>query len=242
MKKAGWICVVLCAVCLTACGGKNVQEGSIEHIVADFYEAGYDYQKERVICDEETGEALETQMMAEGQVFAEPYREHVKYLSDESESALVQEAYFEETKAGVCALLVTEGEDGVKKQNMTRSMPYGYGEDISFAQQDDTVMDGREVLVYVGEYQVDIGEKYRLSGELVATIPQEYYVDKETGVLLRIVTDVTDLNRKNQAAVDVSVNGTELEKALADAETEQPCEKEILTIRNYGEPTEFQMP
>lgn len=23
---------------------------------------------------------------------------------------------------------------------------------------------------------------------------------------------------------------------------EQPCEKEILTIRHYGEPTEFQMP
>lgn len=240
MKKAGWICVVLCAVCLTACGGKNMPEGSIEHIVADFYEAGYDYQKELVICDAETGETLGTQMVAEGQIFAEPYREHVKYLSDESGSALVQEAYFEETKAGVRAVLVTE--DGTKKQNVTRSMPYGYGEDISFAQQDDTVIDDREVLVYVGEYQVDIGEKYRLSEELVATVPQEYYVDKETGVLLRIVTDITDLNRKNQAAVDVSANGTELQKALADAETEQPCEKEILTIRHYGEPTEFQMP
>lgn len=232
--------MLLSAVFLTACGEKNAPEGSIERIVADFYETGYDYQKELVTCDVDTGEVLETQMVAEGQIFTEPYREHVKYLSDESGRALEQEAYFEETKTGVRAVLVTK--DGTKEQSVTRSMPYGYGEDISFAQQDDTVMNDREVLVYAGEYQVDIGENYRLSETLVATVSQEYYVDKETGVLLCIVTDITDLNRKNQAAVDVSANGTELKKALADAETEQPCKKEILMIDHYGEPTEFQMP
>lgn len=240
MKKVGWICAVLFTVFLTACGEKKAPEGSIEWIVADFYETGYDYQKELVICDAETGEVLETQMVAEGQIFAEPYREHVKYLSDESGSALAQEAYFEETKLGVRAVLVTE--DGAKEQNVTRSMPYGYGENISFAQQDDTIMDDREILVYVGEYQVDIGENYRLSEKLIATVTQEYYVDKETGVLLRIVTDITDLNRKNQTAADISANGADLKTALAEAEIEQPCKKEIMTIEHYGEPTEFQMP
>lgn len=213
---------------LTGCQGKEASSGSEVHSQGGllslsgalsqddvfsqalnvFYTSDYNYVKTIRTYDDDT---LTAETVFQGSVTADPYSEHVLVLSSTGD-ALWQEAYYD--KKGV-RLITAEGE---LEQPASRVYPYGYGEVLQF-QENASVTDDGSTLCYPLQYTVSLGEEYGLSDTLDAVVCQQYYISKDSGLLVRIVTDTSDLSYKAELAHLMSTENISREKAreLADS-------------------------
>ena len=144
-----------------------------------------------------------------GEVTSNPYTEHV---SVEQGEALWQEIYYSGEGEYVNAKISVDGE--WQEQKTKREFFYGYGEDIRIVSESETTLDGIECVVYYTEYTEVLGDDNALEADII----QEYYIEKESGKLCRIVTDITELQRMIYIANDMSANGTALEEAVKNAD------------------------
>ena len=133
--------------------------------------------------------------------------------------------------------------DGWVSQKVTQNRPYGYGKELQYQLDREETIDGEAVEVYTAEYTDNIAEAFQIQEDLTYTVKQEYYLDKDDGILVRVVTDLADMNKKVAIANDMSANGSTL--AEAEKNSEQIAglqQKEILNIYNYGNPTAITWP
>jgi hypothetical protein len=220
MKKQYLVVLLICLILLTLSGCNttgNEGESEIEKAVADFYQAGYDYEKIIETYDQDTDKY--TKVILAGQVWQNPYKEHVKVDS------------------------YVLSKDGWVSQKVTQNRPYGYGKELQYQLDREETIDGEAVEVYTAEYTDNIAEAFQIQEDLTYTVKQEYYLDKDDGILVRVVTDLADMNKKVAIANDMSANGSTL--AEAEKNSEQIAglqQKEILNIYNYGNPTAITWP
>jgi hypothetical protein len=108
--------------------------------------------------------------------------------------------------------------------------------------REDTI-DGKDVEIYTAEYTKNISEAYQIQDDLTYTVKQEYYLDKDRNILIRVVTDLSDMSEKIAIANDMSANRSTIEEAENNFEQINGLQqKEILNIYNYGNPTEIKWP
>ena len=95
---------------------------------------------------------------------------------------------------------------------------------------------------FILQYTDNIAEAFQIQEDLTYTVKQEYYLDKDDGILVRVVTDLADMNKKVAIANDMSANGSTLAKQkrirnkLLDSSRRNP------NIYNYGNPTAITWP
>ncbi len=238
MKKRIFVTAIVAVMVLTmaGCGSSSgsqntseTQDGSIESIVKEFYETGYDYVRVEV--------GANGSITYEGQLFVDPYREHVTITPSGDYTASYNEATYEENGNKVTATLAMA--DGSEiTQEISRTYPDGYGQEIAFTEGESTELNGEEVQIYYGTYQIDAGTVYGVD-DLVADIDQTYYVNNDNQIV-RIETDKTEYNEYLSAALDVSANGLTRDEALEqEKNSELNYSVTTLDISNYGNPTDF---
>lgn len=238
MKKMS--VVVFALFLLSGCQAQEDSESSrIEAAISDFYQADYDYDEAWEKYDDENN--VTSTVVFRGQVYDSPYKQHVDVVSVSSGENLYDELYYYTDITTTRALFFTA--DGWVKQLGTRPRPHGYGVALEYTFVREDMLDGRAIEVYTSSYTVDIGKKYGFEEVVNATISQEYYLDKSEGILVKIITDLSDQNRSVAIANDMSVNGSSLEQAEQNyANSAQEGERHILLIYNYGNPTPFEIP
>lgn len=234
-RHIGLFIILLFIVLLFGCNSANdIDKIGIEKIVDAFYEADYDYERITETYNKDTD--TYTSVIIDGQVFNKPYKEHYKVVSSETEP-IAKEIFIENDKARILT------NEGWMTQTVSRGRPAGYGKATEFKLDREETLDGKSVEIYTAEYTEKVSELYQIQEELEYTIKQEYYLNKEQQVLIRIVTDWTDRNEKIAIANDMSANGATLEQAqnnVALLPTLQ--QKETLNIFNMGNATEFEWP
>lgn len=213
---------------------ENVLPDGIANIVDSFYESGYDYERTEIYVRD----GKESGVIFEGQVFADPYREHVTVSTFGDTTSSWTEAYYEE-KRGTVTMTMTLADGSTAKQTGKRSYPYGYDEDIVFTEAEAGTLDGEEVQIYHGEYTVDMGAVYGFEA-IEAVVAQTYYVRTEDNVLVQIDTDLSEQNRALAIATNMSVNGDSREEAEEKAVSDENTETVTLKIKNLGNPTDWQ--
>ena len=243
MKKQYLVVLLICLILLTLSGCNttgNEGESEIEKAVADFYQAGYDYEKIIETYDQDTDKY--TKVILAGQVWQNPYKEHVKVISSDDEY-LWEEIFYEKGDDADTVDSYVLSKDGWVSQKVTQNRPYGYGKELQYQLDREETIDGEAVEVYTAEYTDNIAEAFQIQEDLTYTVKQEYYLDKDDGILVRVVTDLADMNKKVAIANDMSANGSTL--AEAEKISEQIAglqQKEILNIYNYGNPTAITWP
>lgn len=244
MKKS--FAIVTLLVVFTMCSCKNKEDQStIEAIVSDFYKTDYAYEEttERFASDG----SLVIRTVYEGEVFQSPYKEHKKLISYDNFDSLsdttilqIKETYFEEIHKTVTAYISTD--NGWTKQIITRTYPYGYAESIIFSEVPDKNLSTDIENVFTGEYTVTPPSNNHSLQQISATIRQKYYIDKKSNYITRIETDLTDLNRMINIINYINFNEGTLEEAQKKVSDDEMKEINILTITDYGNPDNFQLP
>ncbi len=217
--------------CMISACGKPVVPGTqdpegIEAAVQAFYASEYDYEETHTFGSD--GE--ESGIVYEGQVTLEPYHEHVTVRTFGDTTASYSEVTYEEKDGTVSAELVL-ADGGTASQTVQRKYPYGYGESITFTEQEDGVADSMEVLIWHGEYVTDVGKAYGFKEELTAVVSQTYYVSKDDHMLIRVDTDLTGLNQTIAIANAMS-GGLSYEEAKETVTAEAQRELVEMRIRN----------
>ena len=246
-KKCAAMLIAGMALLLTACGGKAPETDTVGTAGAQdkipawldkFYNGSYEYVDSTV--DLETGDAV---AVISGRRVSSPYVEHVKVL--EPGDSLWSEAYFYGDGDGVKALLDTDS--GYVEQKTQRGYPYGYGEELEFADPEKEMLGEVECDVYETEYTVDLAEKMNgdageevIKEPLTAVVTQKYYVDPEKDELIRVVTDLTDQTAKTEASVLMMSQGLSAEEALEKTSGDQI--QEILEIKAYDSGMSIEIP
>lgn len=178
---------VIAVFLLTACADSSRPEW-----LDYFYNANYEYRTSTVNIRDDTEQVVNA---FEGKVISSPYKEYMHVI--EPEDSLLKEAYYSGSGRMVEAVLYTDNE--YTTQPASRPYPYGYDQDLVFEKDRTENYNGHECTVYTTEYSEDLGNIFNPDAG-TAKISQEYYVDNESGRLLCIITDLTDLNNKTEAA------------------------------------------
>ena len=239
MKKYVAVAVtLLSSVILGACGNASSPgasgEDGIEGIVSSFYRAGYDYEEIHTFVRD----GAESGVIYEGQVFADPYREHVVISTFGDASSMASEIFYEEAGDKVSAEIIQK-DGSTAKQVIGRKFPYGYGQEISFSEDEDGTLDGVAVEIWQGEYVVDVGKGYGLEEDLTAVVSQVYYILKEEQTLVRLDTDLTQVNQMTAVANAMTGSGLTREEAEESVDMDAQREQVVMKITNMGNPTEY---
>lgn len=244
--------LLLFASALHGCGGDSKRESDlkasekdsqdrndsdrIQKIVAQFYEGAYEYKKTDAYYD---GEKESSVIVKEGKVIHSPsYKEYTK-IAKSTDGSLWNEAYFYGDGEAVNAVLITN--EGQQRLKLQAEQPYGYGEDLDFTL--DESGNDTDNKVYKTQYSINIGRNYGLEDSLTATVGQTYYINKKSNTLTKIVTDLTDSNEKTYMANDISANGTSMEEAKKNAESQTNLKEiQTLEISNYNGDISIEIP
>lgn len=233
MKKILLYVFIACNLILASCASdSNPEIGRIKKSVKHFYDSGYDYT--HTISSYENDKLI-SQEVIEGQVLLYPHREHMKRLTT-SDKQTWDEIYYRKFDSYV----VKDGK--LQKVRLTVEKPCGYGKNLIF-QEPRKSTDGKKVLAYDAQYIIHIGKSYGIEQKLDAVIKQEYLLDPKTDILLKITTDLSEQDRLNEIAVNMTANQMSYEEAVKAAEKAANRQHiEELSIYNYRNPTRFEMP
>lgn len=209
----------------------------------EFYNASYEYRISHITGD---GDPEQEIASIEGKRVNAPYRLYEKDISPDG--AQVWTELYSYTDGDKVIRLVKSVQGYWVSQDAERFYPYGYGEDLELektgtAEYNNTLCD-----VYTAVYKVDIGETVNkqvgeeaIKEPLTAIITQEYYVDPDADQVLCLITDVTDMNSKQQISVlmlNEGLTAEEAEKQYGSAET--AIEK--LEILSYNDSLTIDIP
>jgi hypothetical protein len=213
MKKTRFITIVFMALICVGCHPSSRNAG-IENAVSEFFEGDYEYRKTDTYFH---GDTEISSTVTEGKIISSPYKEYRKIV-ESSESSAWDEMYLYGNGKVVDAKMSSNDEWVDTKMN--REYPYGYGETLQFVLDREEDTDDRKIDVYVAEYTIDVSKNFRLKEELTATIQQEFFLEKASDTLIRIDTDLTDLNQKLFIANDISANDVTFDIAQSHMEKE----------------------
>lgn len=234
MKKLLLCFLIAYSLILVSCMDKQDSDiKRIEDAVTHFYDSGYDYTEK--ILSYKNGSVVSEEII-EGQVLKSPYREHAKRISSPDKRTW-DEIYYSDSASYV----LTDGK--LQKTHLQLSKPFGYEKKLTFKEPRETTLDGKKVLSYDAEYTIDIGKSYGIREELKAVIKQEYFLDPETNIVLKIKTDFSEQYKINSIALSMSADQMSYEEAVkAWNENGNYQNIEELYIYNYRNPTKFDMP
>ena len=200
---------VLFAALLLSSCGNNPQPEWLN----DFYNGNYEYRRSTVTIRDGT-EDIST--VFEGKVISSPYKEYV--------CVMVKALY----KSG----------DQYTSQPCAHPYPYGYNQDLIFKEDRTEDYNGVSCTVYTTEYTDDLSNIFRPDAE-TATISQEYYVDNKTNKLVCVITDLTDLNEKSQAAMHGFRTDSSIE---SESQAREVITEERLEILFYDDEMNITIP
>lgn len=233
MKKIYILSLIIFIFAFNSCN-KIDSETEIENAVQNFYKSDYKYQK--TVITFENGE--KDIYKFSGERINSPYKEHIMLLEEGKGESLWNEAYYYGNGDVVDALLYS---NAWKKTKIKKENPYGYGEELIFVLDEKTEQNGIDI--YPAKYEVNIGENYKISEHLIATVKRKYYYSQKEKCLIGIETDLTDLNEKIYMANDISINGVSLKIAQANVKDVKNLGKiENFEILDYTDEINIQVP
>lgn len=207
MKK---ICkhIILSILVIVLCScGNNEEKGTIEKCVASYLNENFEYYKTTNYVDE-NGE--NKQLIVKGTYVANPYQETIEVVEGKENNPWDKAIYAGEGEL-VTAKIYVQSE--WTETTIKREYPYGYGEELAFEFVCEEKVDDVLCEVYTTQYTVELGDNVFIDDEIFATVSQTYYMAKDAEVLIRIDTDLTDLNEKTYICNDILTNGKTLEEA-----------------------------
>lgn len=215
MKKLKWIAFgIFSMFCIVACGKEMVPKERENYLISSM-EQDFAYTKTTYYMDEA---GLEKKSVLKGTYSAEPYEEHI--VVEEAENYLWDEIIYSGNGEMITAKIHTPLSDlsGWIEQKVSRVYPYGYGEELFFKLVGEEEINGVICEVYTTEYITDVMGGIAGDEVITATVTQTWYIDKEVERLIRVDTDLTDLNEKTFVVNEINVNGSSLEEAEKKAE------------------------
>lgn len=236
LRKWKRICLIFFIVLFSACGNTEGENADIEKIVNNLYQSDYEYIKTITSISLEN---KKEKIVLIGKVKNDPYEEYV-YVDKSSEPSLIKETYY--NGEGLTGKIQIKTNDGnvTEQPNYDRSYPYGYGEQLIFIFDRIENVNGVNCNVYKTEYHQMIGgDIFRLNTpEIDATISQEYYIDMDNHIVVKIYTDLTDFSRASYIVNYIFSNDVSLREAENKAQNIDFKEIEILEI-NYNDSIEI---
>lgn len=218
--------VLFAAFLLSSCGNNPQPEW-----LNDFYNGNYEYRRSTVTI-RDGAEDIST--VFEGKVISSPYKEYVRVIEPEQSSW--REAYYYGSGKMVKALY--KSGDQYTSQPCAHPYPYGYNQDLIFKEDRTEDYNGVSCTVYTTEYTDDLSNIFRPDAE-TATISQEYYVDNKTNKLVCVITDLTDLNEKSQAAMHGFRTDSSIE---SESQAREVITEERLEILFYDDEMNITIP
>lgn len=242
MKKTWAIRSVIClsVFLLTGCQSASEKETSeIAGIVENFFKSDYDYEETTTYYDVDG--RIRIMQVIEGQLFQDPYKEHLRVTPySRTIKGTSSDLYRTGKWNFITAYVPTD--NGWVKQMQQRAHPHGFGRDLTFSSGKQDTNDPN-LEIYSAEYTVDDGKSYKLNEDLSAVISQKYYVDKDKKILVRIETDLTEMNKKHAMIVDMVENGSTMKQAKEKvAKMNDITQTVVLDIYNLGNATDFDLP
>lgn len=247
MKKMKLILVSVClGMFLVSCGKssqvnpneivatEDTAKNFMGNVVNQFYHAGYDYTQ----IDQYKKADQTTQTIIKGQVFVEPYKEHITVVDAGNAESTYSELYYEEKHNKIKATLISNGKR-IEQTAKARQYPDGYGQAVTYTKEKNQKIDGKEMLVYQGEYILDVGRVYQIKDELKANVKQTYYITQKQHKIYKIETDLSDYDKMIAIATDISTNGQSKEEASANIKKDMLKHSRSLEIEHFGDPTPF---
>lgn len=223
LNKLLVVCIMTFSFSLIGCG--TTETDSIATAYEDLYESNFTYTEVHNIVDDNA-----TSYAYNGEFTADPYIKHLTVVQGE---ALWSEVYAYEVEDELKGVLKVDGEWQEGLVDRTEFIGYENRESIEVLSQEETIIDGVTYTVYDTEYVMDAGEEYDLEEKIEATVSQQYYINKETGKLERIITDATDFERAHNIASLVYAGDTlEDATAKADADKREETVEVVITYQN----------
>lgn len=242
------ILILFSAVLFTSCHNENTKQNNanvsenssnieqtdpFHKVLNTLYNSSYEYKKITKNNDE-------ISLVMEGKVVNQPFKEYQKIIQSTGIS-LFSECYTFEKNHQIKSVIKTE--DGFLESESIRNYPFGYGYQLNGTLQNTEQRDGKAIEIYITQYEENIGELYRLKGKLIATISQEYIIDKESHSVLQMTTDLTDRSKCIAIANSMSSEDLSLEEAKKKLTEEQYNKTiEIIEFSNYNGDISIQLP
>lgn len=233
MRRKSLVLCICCSI-LLACGCRKTddqhedqhdEQQDASTVVSAFFDGNYTYEKITYNGDQVTS-------VIEGEIINSPYVEYQKRTGGEGTS-LWEEMYCCGEGDVVNTYIKTNGtwENSVMKV----ARPYGYGEDLQLEYVEEVENDGGVLELYETDYTVELGKNF-LEEELTAAVSQTYYLDMENECVVRVDTDLTELQCFTAVLNDVLTSGKDLDEAMQDAEDQgNIIQKEELYVSDFGE-------
>lgn len=244
MKHKIIILILFSAILLTSCHNESAKQNNentsnieqtdpFHKALNTLYHSSYEYKKT-------TKSNNKVSLVMEGKILDQPFQEYQKIIQSTGIS-LFSECYTFEKNHQIKAVIKTE--DGFLESEAVRNYPFGYGYQLNGTLQKTEQRDGKIIDIYTTQYEENIGKLYRLKGELIATISQEYIIDKESNSVLQMTTDLTDRNKCIAIANSMSSGTLSLDEAKKKLTEEQYNQTiEMIEFSNYNGDISIQLP
>ncbi|MBR2403027.1 MAG: hypothetical protein IKB01_09730 [Lachnospiraceae bacterium] len=216
---------------LYGCGfSESAKENAICSAFENLYNSNFSYLKEDNVYSD--GEHQRTLYI--GKYSARPYVEYVFV----PEGNIYQHLYYYEGADCINAKVNVNGE--WQEQIVNREYFYGYGENITILQEKELTIENTDYIVYNTEFELSLNKKNSGLDNMAVKVPQEYYIEKQSGKIERIVTYLSDLQKEIYIVNDMSVNGTSFENASQNANKMDNFER-IVDVSIEYEKEDFQI-
>lgn len=247
MKRKSIVVLIAvgCMVLLPGCGAKGKEKAQEQTQqpawLEAFYNASYEYRISNI-----TGEEEDEQVMPLIEGKRTPSRQYEKVI--EPGGPQVWSEAYSYVDGEKVTKLVKSVQGYWANQESERFYPYGYGENLIFKKSGTVDYNNIACDVYTTDYIVDMAEKVNegageevIKEPLTAEVSQEYYVDPAANQVLCLITDVADINSKQQTAVFMLSQGISAEEAEKQyGNTEKTREK--MEILSYDDSMTIDIP
>ncbi len=254
MKRAFMTCfyfTLISSIILTGCS-KDVTRNQfpedvpdIYQILEEFYNASYDYiETKQTKYDKKLYDGNpEVIIKIQGTVFSEPYKES-SILVENSELDVTNQngskKYFYQENSAVKACILWDGK--YVSQITKRKRPIGYGKDLVFEYIGEEEVKGISTYKYKTEFTDNVDRRLN-SSNFEYTILQYYWIDKANHNIIKISSDLTELNNKVNLFSSSQANMQTYEKTYESLLPNLKIQDvQEIYYYNYDNPTEFEIP
>lgn len=189
-KLCAMVLGILTAMSITACGTNS---NEVQDALKALYEQDFSYV--------ETQKYGESESQWTGEMQASPYLEH----RDMSEASQVMNDIYYSGSGKMIAAKISDKKGKWVTQPMERPRFYGYGEDLTILSSGET--EDKKYTKYETQYTSSVKAGLVSADKISYTVNQEYYLDKDTGNIVRIVTDTSDLTKAATIAGTMNTSG-----------------------------------
>ena len=189
-KLCAMVLGILTAMSITACGTNS---NEVQDALKALYEQDFSYV--------ETQKYGESEWQWTGEMQASPYLEHRDMYEA---SQVINDIYYTGSGKMITAKISDKKGKWVT-QPMERPRFYGYGEELTILSSGET--EDKKYTKYETQYTSSVKAGLGSADKVSYTVNQEYYLDKDTGNIVRIVTDTSDLTKASTIAGTMNTSG-----------------------------------